>query len=508
LTDGHVLSPIEPVGPSRIPRIVLCVVLALAVLTGVAVRVIHEMGQPDSCGAGVVKVGGSDECVGVSDGSYRFVLGDATIDGDLGRLEDLIAEQNASIGKARHVTIAYALPMPWNGLGTLTTISVLHQLAGAWAAQSAANAGPAPLKVRLLIANFGHDGVGWQQVLTGLTTADDPADVVVGLGQSIRNTYQLAGGLANAGRPMVGAMITADDLNGHTFPNLYRIGPTNTQQIAAAIAYLQGAFEESALDRVNGVYVIASGTPQDNYVVNLTKAFKQSVPHAVTLTYDGQAPGWSQALDTFAASMCGAHPSAVYVAARAAQLQYFVEQVGAHCDSRMPLTVLSGDDAAALVNSTDVAFTRPLRESALTMVYTAIGYPGASTGSRPPRLTELRGRLDPVNIATDLTDGSAMSAFDAVELAVGAATFVISALPPGTSGGNLFNGFAQFNRANPFCGATGPVALVTDDGPRRGDAFEKPIPVLRLLPGKATSLKLLYTPTDDPPPVCHGGPAS
>lgn len=523
MTNDRTIHPIEPTGPRLVPRVVLGLVLALALLAGIAVWFVRDARAADeqrkrdaaeaavkaqTCGPGVVKVAGSDECAGVSDGGYRFVLGDPAIDGDLGRLQDLIAQQNTAIAASRHITIAYALPMPWRDLGTLAKISVLHQLAGAWAAQAAANAGPTALKVRLEIANFGHDGVAWQPVLAGLTTPANPVDVVVGLGQSIDNTYLLAGGLARAGRPMVGAMVTADDLNGHTFANLYRIGPTNTQQVAAAIAYLQGTFHQSALNRVNGVYVIASGSPQDKYVINLTKAFKQAVPHAVTLTYDGQAPGSSQALEAYATTMCSAHPTAVYFAARGAQLQYFVQQVGAHCDSRMPLTVVTGDDAAALTNSDDATFTKTLRASALTLIYTAIGfpraprYPGAKGGSTPPLLADLARQLKPANIATDLTDGSAMSAFDAVKLAIDAATFVIRQLPPGTSAGNLVNGFAQFNRSTPFCGATGPVALVTDDSPLRGDAYEKPVPVLRLMPGAATSLKLLYTSTDNPLPHC------
>lgn len=457
----------------------------------------------------VRKVDGSGECVGYTDGSYRFMPG---ADPALDRIQQLIADENAeALGRA-HVNVAVMLPMPWQGQGSTSLTSIRHQLEGAYAAQRAANQED-EVKYRLLVTNIGYEGRGWQQVgaqLVALRRADQVA-LATGLGPSLVNTGNLMRQLSDAGIPMVASIATADDLHGGStgIRHLRRVTPSNQDEVTAMLAFMRQRPEQvvgaAAVPNESNTLLVAASrvNDQDTYTQWLIAKFKEGIGERVGRRFfEPDNLGEGAAIGAIAAQVCADDDIAVvYFAGRSDPLRRLVTELGRSCPLGRTITVMSGDDASELATPrSDAEFFAALQgpRPKVELLYSGLAHPGQWAGlptdsGSPRALDRLRGTLDQAGLDTDLSDGVAMMSHDAVAVAVAAAGRVATALPDGKVGhlqlGDLANGFAQIVPADPVCGASGPIGIVygeAQDGVAEGNAVNKPIPIIQIRPDGST----------------------
>ncbi|MFV2022619.1 hypothetical protein [Micromonospora sp. LOL_023] len=202
----------EPVEPTRprwrrwLPGVVIVVLVAALLGTGI----VFYLNDRQTCGHGVTRFDGTRECVGITDGAFHFELdGPDGQSANLKRVLELINEANRRVreGGGPWFSVAYVLPMPWGNQGAYPATNVVSQLYGAYAAQTQANERSERLKVRLLVANTGHDGVAWEQVAEDLIErrGSEHLAAVAGLGPSLDTTKEFVARLSDARIPMVGA---------------------------------------------------------------------------------------------------------------------------------------------------------------------------------------------------------------------------------------------------------------------------------------------------------------
>ncbi|WP_026422800.1 hypothetical protein [Actinokineospora inagensis] len=127
------------------------------------------------------------ECVGVTDGTYKFSsalsndFGPVTRDA-LDHVESTIADQNAALDQSKpRVTVAFLAPFT----SDLSGPRLVHQLEGAAAAQRQINK-DRPFAIRLLLAHLGSVEGQWEtvvdQVANLVNDSDQPLVAVMGLG--------------------------------------------------------------------------------------------------------------------------------------------------------------------------------------------------------------------------------------------------------------------------------------------------------------------------------------
>ncbi|MDG4765427.1 ABC transporter substrate-binding protein [Solwaraspora sp. WMMD406] len=497
MTPDQLIVPSTPWWRRRWLFVVVATIVVAAFLAAAAAVLLDER---RSCGDGVTRFGGTRECVGITDGAFHFELdgpdGEAA---SMRRVLELIREANDDVRDSGDLwfSVAYVLPMPWRGQGAYPAVNVVHQLYGAYAAQTQANERNDRLKMRLLVANTGHDGVAWEQVAQDLIDrrGSDRLAAVAGLGPSRDTTKEFVAKLSEAGIPMVGATITADDLNGANYPHLYRVSPTNADEVAVGLRYLRGVSESADVNP----YLLTVGGQDDTYVATLKEAFRATFPDAFSArTLDPDENGHNQALEALAGDLCASGlPVVAYFAGRAASLRTFLMALGEQCPRNHSVTVLSGDDASALVGTFTPEQTAALQGKAITLVYTGLTHPEQWI-TKPVELDNLReivaDRMP--YAAAGLATGGTIMAYDAVRLAVRALLNVAPSQEDLGQLDSLSNGFAQINTDSPYCGASGPIALEANRPEAAGNTVNKPIPVIEITAAGVAQVRTLLSPTE------------
>lgn len=325
------------------------------------------------------------ECVGVSDGTASFGP-------DFVHVEAKIREENQRIAGQRGVTIALLLPItqppdsdrPTNNL--LSVEQIRAQLEGAYTAQRVNN-DEHDLKVRLVVANEGSQEQAWAPVVDQLAqqvSAPQPLVAVTGLGVSVQQTVAGAQDLSRRGIPMVGAVITADELNATDIGayGLVRVNPGNGDQLDALAEFLPSRPE------LRNAMLVADSNQADFYTRDLAEGFQDKLgrwraPDSPIMPYQGKpgSPGISTQFNNIAGRLCGSSPpDMVFYAGRAALLPDFVTQLRQRgCAKDRAVTVVTGSDASNL----QVALGPPAQTDApVSVIYTGLAEPKALADPR------------------------------------------------------------------------------------------------------------------------------
>ncbi|MFV2020727.1 hypothetical protein, partial [Micromonospora sp. LOL_023] len=292
-----------------------------------------------------------------------------------------------------------------------------------------------------------------------------------------------------------GATITADDLNGDIYPHLYRVSPTNADEVAVGLRHLQNLVDPAEAN----AYLLTVGGQNDTYVATLKDAFRSTFQDDFsTRTLDPSETGHHQALEGLAGDLCAPGPPVVaYFAGRSSSLRIFLMSLAEQCPQNHSVTVLSGDDASALVGRIAPEQTTVPDGKAIRFFYTGLTHP-EQWETEPVELGNLREILtDRTRYATaDLAAGGAIMAYDAVTVAVRALFNVAPLNNELDKLDSLRNGFAQINDDSPYCGASGPIALEANRPEAAGNTVNKPIPVIEITLAGIAQVQMLLSPVE------------
>jgi ABC-type branched-subunit amino acid transport system substrate-binding protein len=477
--DSSSEAPFAPPPRSRKPRpwpwiaLLSAVVVAVAATGGLAAyhytshshRSHHSVALcPGSKSPSVVFHYGK-QCVGVTDGTYPFLRTAAGI-----RVENEIARENAGAARTKHVTVALLAPLT---PGPVTAGRILDELRGAYAAQHDADSGASPIdpKIELVLANEGSQEQAWRQVVARLKPLKRaPANLVtvIGMGLSNTQTQKSAWDLNRAGIPMIGSVITSDELNGTHIPGLARVIPGVGSQVAALQHYLvpHGYLHHAVL--------IYDNDSDDLYTSDLTADLQAAFgkyTNGSRHPFDSQA----QIGDEFraiAGSICPASgmPPTLLYAGREKVLSQLISDLQNYSQScaGKPLTVITASDADAL----SPTVTRPQKGlGKVTVIYSDIVNATAvtSTAKRIFRSSGISAAdLDPWTIAT-------YNALTAATRAISIAGASSTGNPEPATLGSVIT---SLQNAQSVSGATGFFSIDGD-----GNENGLPIPIMELANG-------------------------
>ncbi|MDT0309580.1 hypothetical protein RM780_21845 [Streptomyces sp. DSM 44917] len=499
---------------NRPPRVrALAAGLALAVVAGGG-YVTYTVLADDSCAPGVTERGG--ECVGVTDGSHTFrqdYLGDlfAHIEAENRDVED---------SALPHVTIAFVLP--FTDPDPVQQSHVLNQAQGAYLAQYRANHrenGATPL-IRLVLANPGYRSAHWEPMVDQLAamaeSSEDNLRAVTGFDVSIpENEAALRELTAEHGIPVVTGPVTADDIGNSAeepdaFPGMAKVTADSEDQAEALIDYYGGIDPATTL-------LVADQREDDNYVVALREVFRAHTRGAPRTEEPFTSPddyneegNLANVFNRMVNNICDAEDiNTLYFAGRPVQLRQFINELGrrgCHDQDYRLITISAGSTLA-----TDEDLEAEALSRGIEFVYTAHGHPAEWAGEEAPLTGGSQEDVDDflalveeagLSGRADLADGRTMIMHDSVFTAVtgirNAAVDDVSipVLSDIAEGWPLLRG--EDNRVR---GATGWICL-----DNYGRAYNKPLAVVRLLPGEGpngteVSFQGVAWPEGDPPPA-------
>ncbi|MCF6471903.1 hypothetical protein FAF44_26440 [Nonomuraea sp. MG754425] len=342
--------------------VVIVVVVAVLISTGVLVSYAQgwwPWGRCETSSSDVVSVDG--ECVGLMDpADGTMVLGP-----QYRQILEVIASENRTVTeKDDYSTIALLAPMGAGPRG-LVGERALHQLEGAFIAQYRANHSETFPKIRLLLANTGHDGSKWNTTVqavrrnaaTGATAGPGQIVAVTGMGPSQQESIDAARALAkDPGIPMVADFITAAGFN--TTGEIDDAGPIPglTRTAVSTSAQLAAIAEEFKKKKVEGSAALmwADVTPQgtkDLYARSLKDAFldpKLGLKPYVDksgLSFPFDPRGGPSLLRTISDTICGTKIDMIFYAGRQAFMPAFLKLLRSRPCRSTPITVVTGDDA-------------------------------------------------------------------------------------------------------------------------------------------------------------------
>ncbi|PXX59307.1 ABC-type branched-subunit amino acid transport system substrate-binding protein [Nocardia tenerifensis] len=467
---------------------------AAVLVVGVAVGGVVVRDRLEHCGDGVVHSGPYEECTGLTDGSVIFAP-------ELRDLEERIRRENDDVAGSgvAHVSIAVLLPMTLRGTGDeiVTKTWVRHQLEGAHLGQLAANHattwGSQP-RIRLLLANAGSGLAQWKSAVDELEKRRDREHIVAvtGIGLSVGNAVSAMRRLAESRMPMVGSTLTADDLS--TIPGLLRVSPTNTAQARAAAAFIKPDAHRALLVR--------DENPEDHYPQTLADEFTVSFPDAThgfsgpTEKYDSRDINVDNTFQYMMPNVCHAAPEVVYFAGRARHAVTFIKALADRGCPKGPITVLTGDDMASYAAPDDAIQTA--LDSGVSVVYTGLAHPQAWQSNKDAfNLHSIaqfaagcQGRVCYRELSSDgLEDAAAITGYDAVATAVQAIRQAAGAAGNVVRAEDVLQSMNRLHGTTAVLGASGTL-----DFDEVGNPVDKPVPMLRVLPGKTPEFLRLSLP--------------
>lgn len=471
--------------------------------------------------------------------------GSEVLANNLDHVQWLIHSENERVTASGQPSVSIALMLPIHPAeGEVNTPAwILHHIQGAYLAQYWSNhpsggsefGEKLPL-IKLLLADTGPDGDNWQDSVAQLVDlanpeASEPLVAVAGLGQSAPATQQAVDELAKHDIFMVGSIISATTL---IADGLVQVSPSNSDEAAAAIAYLRTTEEwksASSTEPYKG-YLVQDQAKTNTFADDLGKEYRQKFLHddAHTLPdaqgkFDSSQPGVDIALGRMMPEICSIRPRVVLFAGRSPELRTFLRELAARYCSDPPITVVVGDSARNLT-APQQADEHPLwvdERANLEVLYTALASPQtwekyAGNVSRATvvqfgKATE--GQPCPSCFGTlfsdPLDDGNAIVSYDAVLIAVAAARNVASPRDWQPTAGALINGLYQITETNRVHGASGWIYFQRETGVSDAVPYNKAVPIMRLCPdgtAKLVALSRSGAPPVDPQPTCGSAASS
>jgi hypothetical protein len=392
----------------------------------------------------------------VTDGSHRF-------SDDLRGIENLIQQENSRVQNGgTYVSIAFAGPMvPREDVDGLGPDAVRHDLEGAYLAQRWWNQSGNKPAVRLLLANEGNQEADWSPVareLEGMVDSSDHLVAVTGLGRSTDNTRNFVHELSANKIAIVAAGITGDnmttDLDGRgPVRGMVRVAPTNSDEAAAAVRYLDN---NPKFPSGSTVLMVRDQTLGDDYITTLGTSFAAALSGdkkfviAPPISFDSSLGPAGKTLANDANQVCSEKADIVYFAGSADDLQGFLVGLAAR-------SCASGSDARALTVVTGAGFGRAEGHTLwlsgaganMTVLFTGLAHPNMWQRDPTAASQEIVARfrdncetcfptLFPRESKGALDDGDAIVSYDAVwtaetatQQATGSTRGVI--LPPATA---------------------------------------------------------------------------
>ncbi|MFJ6738980.1 ABC transporter substrate-binding protein [Streptomyces sp. NPDC091279] len=512
---------------------ILYIVLGVLGVIALGLAICYWLNRPDTCHQGVERI--DDECVGVSGDGYDF---------DTPEIRDVaraIARENKAIAGQPQVTVAMMLPLQ-SGSPALRR-QMRSDLQGAYLGQLEANEGEGePPKIRLVLANpgrdYGHQSTVVDTLLRMADSSEDRLRAVTGFNLSLDATREAVERLTAHQVPVLASRITGDQIanddgtDGLTklrYPGLARIIPTN-YEAAQALADFNGE-----RGRENRRTVLVYDTRPDSYDESLAKAFsgiKEKGP-AGPAAMPFASPGIDTAGSTgnqftqIANNICDSEADTVYFAGRTLHLRIFALKLAEMgCENRH-YTIISGSDAASLLEDMSAKDWAQLRGGAggqpkVTVQYAAPGHPAAwstelatwrekwdATHDRAPTeaelpqyLTEPKAALDSLNKLIKATHdkgidlGSTPNLLDSRTMLVHDGLVTIgTALHQVQSGGaekvpslaDVGREWPQLQSRHRVRGTSGLICLTSG-----GNPYDKPVAVVELEPGQKGLGKLRF----------------
>jgi hypothetical protein len=495
--------------------ILIAAALAVVVFgSGVGALVHYRLDRAATCmnqGATLVThQGPAGECVGVSDGSYRFVQQYAP----LARIEKLIKIENERVtahGAPPYVSVAYLLPISATG-GVQAIQTVAEQLEGAYTAQVYANTGHVvggtTPNIQLLIASSGTQGTQWRTAVRYIENdvTSQHLLAVAGLGVSLNTTFSAVEALTKENIPVIGSSITSDVFD--NIKNLVRIPPSNLQEVAAALSFIK--------PRAATAFLIEDINRSDSYDRTLVDEFRHSFPdptHKLVAeeTYDTTgdrsstgpvAAEVANRLAQMTSDICSAHDDVVLFAGRGRDLASLLGDFpGRPCLDRR-ITIVTGDDV------TDMPITARVRaglNSGVDLYYAGNANPqewtrgtGAAIVAGRNAFNLFKSNFTHTFSAGLLSDGNAMMGYDGMLTTIKAIRLAPSrARVPRSVADEL--GALQGNHEVP--GASGLIVLPTNYEPHGtgSNPVGKAVPILQLEPTGTIRFVQLDWPDGKPP---------
>ncbi|MEU9304712.1 branched-chain amino acid ABC transporter substrate-binding protein [Streptomyces sp. NPDC048269] len=458
-------------------RVALATAAAVALVAALWLGVGWLQERQASCADGVVEQGPDDECVGVTDGSYVFA---PHLDAVSRKIEEENRRVLANADKEPYVSVAYFTSFTTTAEDSNSAEGVRHELQGAYLAQYRHNQGDlaATPKIRLLLANPGSRSTQWKHTVDELIARKDSPDrlvAVAGLGPSTNENLAAIERLSEHGIAMVGATMTATNIQG--INGFVRIAPTNEDEAYAAAGYLKRRGVATAVvlqDVAEGnLYASTLGTA-------FTKAFQDGDKHrlvAERMTYDSSvSSAWQNELRYMPGQLCQQRPQLVYFAGRGRHLTHFLDALSNRSCTDQQFTVFAGDDTTNL-SAEQLAHAA---ETGIEVLYTGLSHPdmyrSAPQAVSAPSAKNFQpgGLLDQWFPHDPREDGGALMGHDAV-LAAAHGIQMAARWQGQVVGDAVARMFHQMDGTQQVAGASGFISFQNNGNPRN-----KAVPILRL----------------------------
>ena len=358
---GGELSSVRPV--RRRPRLahpalpwIALVAVAAASVTVISVQVVKY------CSPFEIRRMAGGECVGITDGSFRFGenSGDKENGNRLNKVLHEIETQNDRVkdsGK-KYATVVYLGPVSADPSVKNSRIDLLAgvqgELIGLAVAQRRFNdaAEGDDLRLRVLIANAGAKFRYARQVAEQIrerALKDRSIVAVVGFEQSRAQTQEAIKLLAKSALPLVGTassfdgMALLDDDAGYS-PYYFRLASPNLRTARHAAYWARRGAVGGR--KVRDTAVIYDSDPRDQYSKNLATDFQQSFgPYGKVRMLPYRNPG---DLNKAVQEACRDQPDMFYYAGRSDEFRSFINVLELSCGPRR--LVLADDEIAKYVS--------------------------------------------------------------------------------------------------------------------------------------------------------------